>query len=73
MWVVQVDKTEDLQKLRTTFAELGCESEGLNEGYVTVEIPAHVNYAPVKAILSKMEDECFISYAEPCLSEHHQY
>jgi hypothetical protein len=73
VWVALMDKKRDLQELRKMFAELGCQSEGMNDVFFTMEVPASVDYTPVRAELIALEEQGIISYAEPCLSGNHQY
>jgi hypothetical protein len=65
VWVILLDKKRDTQGLRKMFAELGCQSEGMNDGNFAMEIPAKVNYTPVRAKLIELEEQGIISYSEP--------
>ncbi|RYZ84365.1 MAG: DUF4265 domain-containing protein [Proteobacteria bacterium] len=58
-------------ELRGRLMELGCPSEGLNDRFFVVEVPASVDYGPVKAFLSELAASEQIGYAEPVLSEEH--
>jgi hypothetical protein len=58
-------------ELREQLSVLGCISEGFNEKYFVVEVPASVNYGPVQSFLKQLEDAGEIAYAEPVLSSQH--
>lgn len=59
--------------IRDIFKTLKCTSEKFTEGYFVIEIPADTDYKPVKQKLAKLQDQGIIDYAEPVLSENHQY
>lgn len=61
----------DTTDLRGKLMELGCPSEGLNDRYFVVEVPATVDYGPVKALLYELTSLGQIGYAEPVLSGQH--
>ena len=71
--VVIMDTSAEINSIRDEFKELGCISEKLNDRYFTMEIPAEKDYVPVKQRLTELEDKGIISYAEPVLSDRHQY
>jgi hypothetical protein len=71
--IVIMDKTIDANSIRKIFADLGCESEKYNDGYFVMEIPAKLNYKPIREKLIELEEKNMIGYAEPCLSENHSY
>lgn len=71
--VVIMDKTVVTNEIRNMFSELGFESEKFNEGYFVMEIPADKDYSIAKQKLQDLENLGTIGYAEPCLSENHQY
>ncbi len=70
--VVLTDETKDINLIRNSFQELGCVSEKMNDKYFSMEIPAEVNYGPIKQKLDDLEIEEIIDYAEPCLSDRHR-
>ena len=70
--VVLLDKTKVINSIRETFKELGCISERVNDSYFSMEIPADVNYKPIKEKLDELELQEIIGYAEPCLSDRHR-
>ncbi len=71
--VVVVGENIVTNDLREVFNSLGCESEKFNEGYFVVEVPAKIDYKPVRDKLMEMEAEEKIYYAEPNLAENHKY
>ena len=71
--VVLLDKSKDINDIRKIFEDLGCESEKVNDGYFSMEVPADKDYRPIKQRLTKLEETAIIGYAEPCLSEKHGY
>lgn len=70
--VVIMDKRYEANIIRDLFYKLGCESEKANEGYFSMEIPADLDYKPIKKELDRMENAEIIGYAEPTISEKHR-
>jgi len=70
--IVIIDKETKTNDIREIFHKLGCESEKANEGYFSMEIPAELNYKPIKKELERMESTEIIGYAEPTISEKHR-
>jgi len=58
--------------IRDIFNSLGCSSEKFKEGYFVIDVPADINYEPVKQKLDNLEQDGIIGYAEPCLSDNHR-
>ena len=71
--VVLIDKSKDINAIRDLFKTSGCHTEKLNEGYFAMEIPASVDYKPIKRMLEELKSRAIIAYAEPCLAEGHRY
>lgn len=71
--VVVNDKEIITNDLREIFDYLGCESEKFKEGYFVIEIPAKVDYKPIRQKLNDLEEKGIISYGEPNLSNNHFY
>src|SRR6478735_4362855 len=71
--VVMMDKETDIITIRNIFSNMGCVSEGLNDGYFVIEIPFDKNYTLIRQKLIELEDKEIIGYAEPCLSDKHKY
>jgi hypothetical protein len=69
--VVMMDQTVPTNDLRDIFKKLGCITEKFKEGYFVIEVPADVNYSPVRAKLNELTKAGIIDYAEPCLSGEH--
>lgn len=70
--VVIMDKTTITNDIRDVFNKLGCQSEKFKEGYFVINVPAEVDYKPIKSILDELESKNIIAYAEPCLAEGHR-
>lgn len=71
--VVIVNEEIITNDLREIFNDFGCESEKFNEGYFVIEIPAKVDYTPIRQKLNELEENNIISYGEPNLSNNHFY
>ncbi|ASU33506.1 DUF4265 domain-containing protein [Mucilaginibacter xinganensis] len=71
--IIIMDEELEMERLINLFEEMDCPSEGFNERYLALEIPANVDYIPVKRMLDQMEKDEVIGYAETCLSVNHQY
>ncbi|MVN23503.1 DUF4265 domain-containing protein [Mucilaginibacter arboris] len=71
--VVILDETFTTNEIRDIFNSLDCKSEKFKEGYFVIEVLADKNYEPIKQKLSELKDKEIIAYAEPVLSEQHQY
>ncbi len=71
--VVIMDKSIATNDIRDIFNSLDCKSEKFKEGYFVIEILADKQYEPIKQKLSELQDKGIIDYAEPVLSEQHQY
>lgn len=71
--VVIMDNSVVTNDIRDIFNSMGCKSEKLKEGYFVIEILADKNYEPIKQKLTKLQDKGIIDYAEPVLSDKHQY
>ncbi len=69
--VVIMKKGYDKELIRNRFKEVGCESEGLNEGYFSMEILKSIKYPKIKILLDAYTNDGIIDYAEPCLSDKH--
>ncbi|MCA6438508.1 MAG: DUF4265 domain-containing protein [Sediminibacterium sp.] len=69
--VIVMEKSIDANSIRNNLELLGCPSEKCNDSYFVVEIPASVDYRPVKEKLKELQDNGIIDYAEPSLSAHH--
>ena len=71
--IIILDNEKDTNTIRKLFEELGCDSEQYTEGYFVINVPAHINYQPVKLKLDQLQKNEVLDYAEPCLSSNHQY
>lgn len=70
---VILDDGYEINAVRKIFDDMGCASEKLNQGYFAIEVPAVVDYIPIKRKLDELEKAGILDYAESCLSEKHQY
>ncbi|MBA0882233.1 DUF4265 domain-containing protein [Flavobacterium undicola] len=71
--VIVVNKEILANDLREIFNAFGCESEKFNDGYFVIEIPAKLDYTPIRQKLIELEEKNLINYAEPNLSNNHFY
>jgi len=71
--VVIMGKSIATNDIRDIFNSLDCKSEKFKEGYFVIEVLADKQYEPIKQKLSELQDKGIIDYAEPVLSEQHQY
>ena len=71
--VVIMDNTVLTNDLRDIFNSLSCKSEMFKEGYFVIEVLAEQDYKPIKEKLTELRDKGIIDYAEPVLSDKHQY
>ena len=71
--IVVINKEIPANDLPEIFNDFGCESEKFNEGYFVIEIPAKVDYSPIRQKLIELEEESIINYSEPNLSNNHFY
>lgn len=73
VWVVVVDDDTDIEKIQTIFYEMDCLSEAMSNRYFAMEVKATTNYLHIKDKLNTLKAQKLIDFAEPCLSEQHQY
>ncbi|MFV5700983.1 DUF4265 domain-containing protein [Flavobacterium sp. XS2P12] len=71
--VILNDKSFIVNDLRDTFNSLGCDSEKFDDDYFVLEIPASLNYIPIRQKLIEYEERNILTYAEPNLSKNHWY
>jgi hypothetical protein len=71
--VIVLNKEISANDLREIFNDFGCESEKFDDCYFVIEIPAKVNYTPIRQKLIELEEKNIISYGEPNLSNNHFY
>lgn len=70
--VVILDKSKDINEIRNLFHELQCVSERLGDSYFALEIPAALDFQPVKQRLIELNEKEIIDYRESSLSEAHK-
>jgi hypothetical protein len=71
--VAVMDNSVVTNDIRDIFNSMDCQSEKFQEGYFVIEILAHKDYKPIKQKLIELQDKGIIDYAEPVLSDKHQY
>lgn len=71
--VVIMDKSVVTNDIRDIFNSMDCQSEKAKEGYFVIEIPADKDYKTIRKKLNELQDKGIIDYAEPVLSDKHQY
>jgi hypothetical protein len=71
--VVILDSNSVTNEVRQLFDDLGCTSEKLSEGYFVIDVPFDQDYNPVRNKLIELQEIGILGYAEPCLSEKHNY
>ena len=71
--VVIMDKSVVTNDIRDIFNLMDCQSEKAKEGYFVIEILADKDYKTIKQKLTELQDKGIIDYAEPVLSDKHQY
>ncbi len=62
---------KNVEEVREIFREMGCGSEGTGSNYFVMEVPADMDYGPVKLKLELLLDKGILDYAEACLSANH--
>jgi hypothetical protein len=73
VWVVITDDADHIEEVMESFVELNCYTEALSDRYFTMEIKASNNYLRIRNKLNEWKSAGTIDYAEPCISEVHQY
>lgn len=71
--VVIMDKSVVTNDIRDIFSSMGCKSEKFKEGYFVIEILADKDFKPIKQKLTELQNKGIIDYAEPVISDKHQY
>jgi hypothetical protein len=70
--VIMVNDKYEADLIRKIFENHGCRSDKVYN-YFALEIPAAMDYLPVKHKLDKLKSDLILDYSESCLSEKHQY
>lgn len=70
--IVLMDDSKDINQIREIFKKLGCDSEKVNDGYFSMEIPSTVDYKNIKDKLEELEIHGTNGYAESCLVDGHR-
>jgi hypothetical protein len=69
--VVIFDKSIATNDIREIFQNLGCVTEKFKEGYFVLDVPADLDYTPVRSKLIELSEQGILDYAEPCLAAKH--
>jgi hypothetical protein len=69
--VIIMNDEYEINSIRAIFENMGCESEKFNDKYFAMEVPAGIDYAPLKGKLDELRNNNVIDYAEACLSDNH--
>jgi hypothetical protein len=70
--VIVLNDEYEVNAIRNVFESMGCGSEKINN-YFVLDIPAEINYLPIKQKLNELEKDGVLDYEESCLSDRHQY
>jgi hypothetical protein len=70
---IVMDEETDINEIRDMFNTLSVESEKLGDKYFVINVPADIDYKPIKEKLKELQKKEILDYAEPCLSENHWY
>lgn len=73
IWVVRTADHTELVDIRGIFEELHCLTRGASDRFFSMEVKEHINYLKIRDKLNELKGEGLIDYAEPYLSEQHQY
>ena len=73
IWVVRTADHTELVDIRAIFEELHCLTRGASDRFFSMEVKEHINYLKIRDKLNELKGEGLIDYAEPYLSEQHQY
>jgi hypothetical protein len=71
--VIIIDGGNEVDTICGIFENMGCRSAQLNPKYLALEVPAELDYFPVKLRLDKLAKDGIIGYAESCLSGKHKF
>ena len=71
--VILMDDVHTIETVTGIFEDLGCTSAEMNNKYFALNVPANVDYFPIKRKLDELEKAGALDYAESGLSEKHQY
>lgn len=70
--VIVMDNSKEINAVRQIFIDMGCVTERFKDHYFSMEVPASLDYAPIKSKLDELENQEIIGYAEPCLADGHR-
>jgi hypothetical protein len=67
-----MDDNHKVDAICEIFESIGCKSKKINK-YFALDIPAEINYLPIKQKLDELQKSGVLDYAESCLSGRHQH
>ncbi|MGB0166556.1 MAG: DUF4265 domain-containing protein [Luteibaculum sp.] len=70
--VVLLNDDIDMEELQKSFSEIGCQTDRVQDGYFVMNIPENLSYSFIRSMLSDLEEQEAISFAEPWLGPNHQ-
>lgn len=73
VWVVRLDDHTELIDIRGIFEELHCLTRSASDRFFAMQVRENINYLKIRDKLNELKGEGLIDYAEPYLSEQHQY
>ena len=73
IWVVRIDDHTEIVDIRGIFEELHCLTRSASDRFFAMEVKENINYLKIRDKLNELKGEGLIDYAEPYLSEQHQY
>lgn len=73
IWVVRIDDHTEIVDIRGIFEELHCLTRSASDRFFAMEVRENINYLKIRDKLNELKGEGLIDYAEPYLSEQHQY
>jgi Domain of unknown function (DUF4265) len=73
VWIVITNEDTPIEEIQEIFLEMDCDSEEVSERFFAMEVKSTTNYLRVRDMLNKLKSEGIIDFAEPCLSDEHQY
>ncbi|WP_119078709.1 DUF4265 domain-containing protein [Chitinophaga alhagiae] len=70
--VMLMQTTKNEEALRGLFRDMGCGSVSAGSGYFVLDVPANLDYGPVKPKLEQLSGNGVLDYAEALLSDNHR-
>jgi hypothetical protein len=73
VWVVRLADHTEIVDIRAIFEELHCLTRSASDRFFAMQVRENINYLKIRDKLNELKGEGLIDYAEPYLSEQHQY